>query len=115
MTASCDTCRRPGACCRGFVLSLPPIEAGHGWRAEAIAQVAAKGIDYFEPLYPIASTIEPGKVKAVWSCRRLTPAGRCGDYENRPALCDLYAPGEDALCAEYVHQFKGIPVTWSRA
>lgn len=114
MTASCDTCRRPGSCCRGFVLSLPAVDP-EGWREASLEQVAARGIDYFEPMYASASMAYEGKVRAVWSCRRLTPEGRCGDYENRPPPCHAYQPGEDALCAEFVHTFKGIPLTWSHA
>lgn len=50
----------------------------------------------------------PGWV--FWSCKNLTPEGRCGDYENRPELCRTYEPGQDLLCVEYVTTFRGIPV-----
>lgn len=117
MTASCDTCRRPGACCSGFVIAAVGVfEPGPGWREEAIQQLERRGgIDYFEPMYPRASMNNPGMVQPIWRCRRLGADGRCTDYENRPRLCHLYEVGEDALCVEFVHQFKGIPLTWSRA
>lgn len=29
------------------------------------------------------------------------PDGRCGDYENRPALCRSFEPQSEALCVHF--------------
>lgn len=116
MTASCDTCRRPGACCSGFVIAALggfPLET---WREDGLDLLAKLGnIDFFEPLHPKLSLNAPGLYMPVWRCTRLGPDGRCTDYENRPDLCHRYQAGDDELCAEFAHQFKGIPLTWGAA
>jgi len=45
-----------------------------------------------------------------FDCTKLGADGRCMDYENRPELCRVYQPQEDALCAEYVQHLRGIPI-----
>jgi Fe-S-cluster containining protein len=42
-----------------------------------------------------------------WACTRITPEGRCGDYENRPQLCRDYQAGSDPLCVMHVPPAAG--------
>lgn len=66
-------------------------------------------------MYAARGMLPDGKVKPIWRCLRLGPDGRCTDYEHRPLLCHRYQPGEDALCAEFVRAFKGVPIVWGNA
>lgn len=50
------------------------------------------------------------KVQVQFGCNNLGKDGRCLDYDNRPELCRLYQAQQDALCCEYVHTLKGIPI-----
>jgi Fe-S-cluster containining protein len=47
----------------------------------------------------------------MWRCPHLTPAGRCGIYETRPALCRAFEPGKDKLCVHYSPPDQGETMT----
>jgi Fe-S-cluster containining protein len=51
----------------------------------------------FMPLYK-----RPMGVWRFWCPVLDIKTGRCGDYENRPALCKSYRAGSDTLCAMHV-------------
>lgn len=110
--SACDTCAAPGACCRDI-----PIHSGtwgnfypRQWPHEAVAYLGAKMPGHpFIPLrlemFPpeeIPADAEGPYGMGRWSCTRLTPEGRCDDYDNRPALCRAYEPLSDRLCVMYV-------------
>lgn len=101
--SACDTCPKPGACCRGLALIHP--SAYFATPLQALVAMVAWDL----PFLPVDSRYEEWR-NAEWSateqrrafsfdCINLTPDGRCGDYENRPGLCRRYEPGQDALCA----------------
>jgi Fe-S-cluster containining protein len=105
--SACDTCPKPGSCCKGFTLnngrSSPGFPASD-WMARGIAYADRHHLPFI-PLETYESTVEgsdDGYVGIRWQCKNLTPEGRCGDYENRPELCRIYEPGQDKLCAVYV-------------
>lgn len=101
----CAHCPDPGLCCRGIKLY-----SGLGARSLGGAETVLEGLVWLAtvhhedpwmghqglPFLPESRDADGG-----WSlsCPRLTPEGRCGDYENRPRLCRTYEPGRDAPCA----------------
>lgn len=106
--SQCDSCRAPGHCCKGFVLSL--AFAAAYWRQEAEWVMADKGLP-FVPVRPIwHPEAAPDETAVIFDCTKLGADGRCTIYETRPALCASYEPGYDGLCAEHVNQFRGIPI-----
>lgn len=104
--ASCDKCPQPGVCCKDFVLSGGGLRSNFrtdspNWQEAAEAQVAAIGLP-FKPLR--LSHKRHGDDgheygSARYFCPLVTEDGRCGNYANRPQLCQAYAPGTDAMCA----------------
>lgn len=117
----CDTCRDPGYCCRGLVLSTVfPADMPR----EEVNQHVAEGTDpygwdrgseptpMFEALRVAARYIARGQTKpdsVTWqfSCQWLGGDGRCMNYENRPRLCAGYKPKSDLLCIEYDGSYAG--------
>lgn len=99
-SSMCDSCFKPGACCKGFVLTdLPPI-SGASIRA-AKRFMRRRGL----PFDPIGRRDRGDEKKArVWACRNILPNGRCGDYENRPQLCRDFKAGSDGLCFHFTPQ-----------
>lgn len=106
--ASCDTCRKPGACCRGFLLNRWFNAAT--WRTDAAAFCNEFGFSFVPVRALEGRAQEDGTLPVLFDCKLLDEDGRCTDYENRPQLCRVYEPGADALCAEYVPSLRGIPI-----
>lgn len=128
--SACDTCRDPGACCRNIRLwggergpirqrlsngeflvpeGSDPVRflgglAGKYSGQEPLPFLPKVKRDTFEPR-PLPDWDGPliGETLSTysWSCPRLLPNGRCGDYENRPWLCRVYEPKADTTCVEY--------------
>lgn len=96
----CDRCRDPGACCKAFHLNGIKVAWSAG--VEDIQRILdAKDL----PFIPIRregtwKKGDDGELETGWlySCPRLSPAGRCTIYENRPELCKKYTAGEDNMC-----------------
>jgi Fe-S-cluster containining protein len=82
----------------------------HDWKQHAIEVMAANDLPFFRPVAKALVNTLPGKVRVRFECDRLTPAGRCGDYENRPFTCRSFVPASDPLCAEHVRKLNGIPI-----
>lgn len=97
----CDTCSRPGACFRGFVLSLNFHE--EDWQGAARSRLDGYGLTYFriDEAIKTEHTLA-NSVGIRCSCDRLGEDGRCTDYDNRPMVCRTYDPLYDGLCAEFV-------------
>lgn len=108
----CETCRAPGSCCSGFVLSLRfPIER---WKQAARREMKKRGLPFF-PVRKMEKTDpfpQEGMVAVQFECRWLGANGRCTNYIRRPITCHHYEPGIDYLCAEHIPMFKGIPVRY---
>lgn len=104
----CDTCRQPGACCRGLVLNIP--FSSDNWMAEAAEKMARFGLSFFVPVRSVASVDAPDKAMVLFDCTRLGADGRCSDYDGRPTLCRDYEAGSDPLCVEHVYKLCGIPI-----
>ncbi len=105
--SACDTCSNPGHCCKDFVLhnGKTGVAFPEGdWENRANAYIARHSLP-FKALRidnsQFHETLE-GHVGVRYMCPLLTPEGRCGDYENRPALCREYEPLSDRLCVMYV-------------
>jgi Fe-S-cluster containining protein len=116
----CDTCKRPGHCCSGFMLgggSFPPART----REEAQAQIDKQlmhrvdgtlQISPFELMY-LENFLQADHVTGIkdwvagWKmrCTKLVN-GRCSIYDTRPQLCKDYAPATDSLC------FHHVPAEW---
>lgn len=105
--SACDTCPKPGNCCNDFSLT----GGGSIWaKGFSVDSWMEGGTQYMKdiglPFLPlrIDEKIESvgGEVALRYTCPLVTPAGRCGDYENRPQLCRDYQPGDDRLCVLYV-------------
>ena len=105
----CDGCYSPGACCKR--LRLYREEDGQTgyltfWDDTPVQEQTKDWDDFpFVPLDRVRTDTdaESGRTYSTWefSCPKLLPSGRCGDYENRPALCRRYEPGSDPLCVHY--------------
>ena len=98
----CDVCMDPGHCCRALALSgsnLDPTKQPQAPMSHEAAEhfLMLSGHSMFRPAFQ--------DDRGVWrySCTALdNRTGRCTIYERRPALCERYAPGADALCVHYV-------------
>lgn len=99
MTSPCDTCSRPGSCCKGFVLST--LFSPANWEHDATPRLAQFGVPFFRVVEAVRS-VGDGMVGVRCDCDRLGADGRCTDYENRPDVCRNYDPLSDALCIEFV-------------
>lgn len=111
-TSTCDTCRAPGSCCRGLVLIGISFNVAY-WKEEATAAMAKRDMSYFVPVrLPVSTMMDRHAhiTQVIFDCTRLGADGRCTDYENRPGLCRTYQAKSEPLCAEYVHNLKGIPI-----
>jgi hypothetical protein len=114
----CETCIRPGECCRNFPLpSLP--------REMTTLEVMVYMATYSHPmnLLPGLPFINPRFVEDVpcsvhsplytgWviSCPLVSEDGRCTDYEHRPYWpCGAYEAGQDNLCAHHVPKIGLCP------
>lgn len=109
MSASCDTCRAPGNCCRGFVLNIGPLPSMI-WRHAAQATMDKHGLPFRPVRVSVRHDYGPDQVAVVFDCPLLGADGRCTEYKTRPLVCHDYQAGHDALCAEFVHTLKGIPI-----
>lgn len=108
----CDTCRAPGNCCSGFVLSVRfPVER---WKQAARKEMKRRRLPFFPVRAMVRSDPAPveGMVAVHFDCRWLGADGRCLNYERRPETCRHYEAGIDYLCAEHVPMLKGIPIRW---
>lgn len=95
----CETCLKPGSCCRDlFLSSVDGNSDVDGPMSAEKAEHWAMGRQLpFRPL------VQQSDGKWRWWCPKLDEAtGRCTDYENRPALCRAFAAGSDPLCVHYL-------------
>lgn len=94
----CDTCLSPGACCKRLALSGPFAQPMSRERVEHLLMSPewhSQGVGNFRP----GDQDEHG-VWRFW-CTQLLPDGRCGIYQDRPHLCRIYRPGQDAMCVHH--------------
>lgn len=114
----CTICRKPGACCKGFQLSISfwdNQDVNEQWQ-QALERQAGSGNGPLSQFHPIqkntATTVvdkESNESYSYWSfsCDALLPNGLCGMYEMRPFPCRDYRPGTDKLCVMFVEN-KGV-------
>ncbi len=110
--SACDTCPKPGFCCRDIRLHNAKgdelttwLDEGHG---AAQIQLLAAGLPFIadrvaESWRAPADADQPGREYGAWfyQCPNLLPNGRCGDYENRPQVCRKFQPGDGINCVLY--------------
>ncbi|MFM0165751.1 YkgJ family cysteine cluster protein [Paraburkholderia sediminicola] len=107
--SACDTCPKPGSCCTDFALNIGLFQKDT-WKEAAQEKLNSVGLPFFFPKRLAVEGRETaggpvdvdGKVMIRYGCSRLTPDGRCGDYDNRPKLCHSYQPKSDALCVLWI-------------
>jgi Fe-S-cluster containining protein len=107
--SACDTCPKPGACCTDFHLNIGSFPKDT-WKEDAQEKLISVGLPFFFPKRLAVEGRETadqpveanGLVLIRYGCTRLTPEGRCGDYENRPQLCHSYQPKSDSLCVLWI-------------
>lgn len=102
MNAETETARCTGHCCRAFILgdNLTPVKLGqmvrerkldkltHRWVTQALVYLGHHDHN------PNSGRPTDSGNKGHWyACRRLTDAGNCGDYVNRPWTCVDYPHG----------------------
>jgi Fe-S-cluster containining protein len=70
------------------------------WRADAIEKLKTIGAPY-EPL-EVHSTYKTPEgeeyVTLYYRCPKLTDAGRCSIYDDRPSICREFVPASNQLC-----------------
>ena len=106
--SNCDKCRSPGNCCKGFVLQR--WFSIDNWKQEALDLMRFKDLEFFVPVNAVPYSPHEELVAVIFDCDRLGLDGRCMRYNERPDTCRVYDAGQDALCAEYVQNLKGIPI-----
>lgn len=100
----CGNCSDPGMCCREIRLYSRNDRAFGDAATVLEAYVALATVVHadewmFDTGLPFVPERRDPDGTWVMSCPRLTPEGRCGDYENRPRLCRTFTPGNDWPCA----------------
>lgn len=80
---NCRACA--GACCESLHLTPAPGELGAWLRTFAARELAS------------------GQVEVEVRCSRLTPAGACSVYEERPGICRAF-PAGGPQCLEVVRR-----------
>lgn len=100
----CDTCIKPGACCRGLGLHNSEGSLFFETPLHALVAMASYGlpflpVDSWYDHYAQADWWADNKARIfTYNCPALDADGRCSIYENRPQLCRDYQPGSDPLC-----------------
>ncbi len=102
----CDRCIQPGACCRGFRLSL---RFEPGMTTEAVhAEMMSRSTEpeRVADMVPVHENDPPpedeGRVRWTFNCSRLRADGRCGNHKDRPQLCRDFQPLSDRLCVMHI-------------
>jgi Fe-S-cluster containining protein len=124
MPSLCDTCARPGSCCKGFGLATGLLERG---TAEEVDALLADGVtctntdgggsflagcgaeDHARACadvrlanvrrgLPFRRLFRTQDGRWQYWCPNLQRDGRCGDYANRPAACHALQPGSGKPC-----------------
>lgn len=106
----CDSCPKPGECCRNIHLYYADGAEVTTWADDplGVQRVLAERALPFVPssveiyVSPPDSE-EPGREYCTWvfQCPKLGADGRCTDYENRPELCRHLEPGASEPCVLY--------------
>lgn len=101
----CDKCYAPGQCCKRLRLYREGNASLTFWLDEPTEkQLDALGLP-FKPTEQIGEWLDEESGRRygefLFTCPRLLPNGRCGDYENRPDLCRRFEPGADPLCVHF--------------
>lgn len=104
----CESCRIKGNCCKGFMLNFI-INKSENWEEELNSWLKVNETEFLIPRRAPYNDTEK-TLGFRFDCSLLGEDGLCKDYENRPDMCKLYQPQEDALCCEYVHSLRGIPI-----
>ena len=89
---ACAACPDKGRCCREFYISRDGVGILSDSHESAAAYVSEVLELPFKPLY------QTDQFEWVFTCELLRGDGRCGDYEHRPELCQLYKAGSSRLC-----------------
>lgn len=95
----CDTCPRPGSCCKGFILS--PLFSPANWEHDAPIRLEDNGLKFFRIVEAVRAPGD-GMVAVRCECELVDDNGRCGNYEGRPELCRSFEPMSDPLCCLFV-------------
>ena len=109
----CDRCYHPGHCCKRIPLNT--VFSLSGDIKEQLLNLEKDNpnegpLSSFIPievdkLQSTPEQLEAGYGRYLFSCTNLLPSGRCGNYENRPALCRRYQPQRDKLCVFFgIHE-----------
>jgi len=99
----CGSCPDPGSCCRDIRLWSGNDHVFGGAVTRLDALVALATVEHSDPwMGNVGLPFVPERRDAdgmwVLSCPRLTPEGRCGDYEGRPTLCRSHVAGLAEPC-----------------
>jgi Fe-S-cluster containining protein len=111
----CDNCAYPGHCCSGFTLlpgkdaleidmliSLATVQHGaHNGQSVRLSGPISRddaNLEHVQLGLPFMPQRKHEDGYWRFSCFMLDENGRCGDYENRPALCRSYKSGSDGIC-----------------
>lgn len=110
----CDRCFNPGQCCRRLFL----VDATF-WVDQGIEGVRQQLRDFglpFEPAEELGRWLDDESGREYgqfeFSCPKLTRAGRCSIYEERPACCRNYEPASDGLCCHFGGAEAGEDALW---
>lgn len=90
-----------GKCCEDFFLAYSPSELKESyeyWREQKY-ETGRTFLDDIWLIYPMVRLArteqEDGKTLHYYRCTHLTVEGKCGIYENRPAMCAEYPYGRE--------------------
>ncbi len=77
-------CRRCGHCCREIHLKMTPAQT----RGKLFTRLAVRWISWLFGF--ILIKVDEANHSLVFTCRHLTPEGRCGNYRWRANVCRNY-------------------------
>ena len=101
----CGMCPKPGHCCKNIYLTKqsngePPTYWADTWEEDARARMTEYGYPFLPGRIVHTYTSDEGReyVTINYDCPKLTDAGLCSIYEDRPKLCRQFVPESSPLC-----------------
>lgn len=101
MSAAPEITRCTGHCCRAFILgeNVTPVELGQKVREGVFSPLMKRWVTtalvYLgtHDHNPVSGRYGRGALRHWYSCKKLSGAGGCMDYANRPWTCRDYPHG----------------------
>jgi hypothetical protein len=105
VNAQAETARCTGHCCQAFALGdgVSPVELGQKVREGALSPLMKRWVTtalvYLGAYHhnPVSGRTGNGRLRYWYTCTKLSDAGSCMDYVNRPWTCRDYPHGRECI------------------